>query len=96
MSEIIPITSGSDATLQFAFQDGDAAAIAITSPVIIESTGGLDGRCVATLTDGPNGLVQVFIEGTAAIALGAYFLRLQVTLTGGDTLASTRLLINVQ
>mgnify|MGYP003646763602 FL=1 len=96
MSDTIPITSGSDATLQFAFQDGNAAAIAITAPTIIESTGGLDGRCTATLVSGSGGLASVFIEGTTAIALGTYFLRLQVTLAGGDTLSSTRLLINVQ
>jgi hypothetical protein len=96
MGDTIPITSGSDATLQFAFQDGDAVAIAITSPTIIEATGGLDGRCTAALVNGAGGLASVFIEGTSAIALGTYFLRLQVTLSGGDTLASTRLLINVQ
>ena len=96
MPEPITITSGSDATLQFAFQDGDGAAIAITSPDIVEATGGLGGKCTATLTDGPNGLAQVFIEGSQSIALGTYFLRLQVTLPDGNSLASERLLINVR
>jgi hypothetical protein len=96
MSETIYITRGSDATLQFAFQDGDQVAIAITAPTIIESTGGLDGRCTATLVDGPNGLTSVFIEGTDPLSAGNYYLRLQVTLSGGDTLASKRLQINVE
>jgi|TARA_R110000796_G_scaffold3439_3_gene13450 hypothetical protein len=96
MGNTIPVTSGSDATLQFAFQDGNAAAIAISAPTIIEATGGLVGLCTATLVDGAGGLASVFIEGSAPIALGTYFLRLQVTLAGGDTLASERLLINVR
>jgi hypothetical protein len=95
MGNTIPVTSGSDATLQFAFQDGNAA-IAISAPTIIEATGGLVGLCTATLVDGAGGLASVFIEGSAPIALGTYFLRLQVTLAGGDTLASERLLINVR
>jgi hypothetical protein len=96
MSEPIEITRGSDATLQFAFQDGDQAALPITSPVIIEATGGLDGRCTATLVDGPNGLASVFIEGTALLATGSYYLRLQAILSGGSSLASERLLIDVK
>ena len=95
--EPIEITSGSDATFGFAFQDSvTAVPYAITSPAIIEASGGLSGRCTAALVDGPNGLASVFIEGTDPIALGTYFLRLQATLSNGETLASTRILINVR
>jgi hypothetical protein len=96
MSNPIKITSGSDATLQFAFQDGDAVALPITSPVVIEATGDLAGNCTATLTDGPGGLASVFIEGSTPFATGSYYLRLQVTLADDTTLASDRLLIDVR
>ena len=93
--EPIEITSGSDATLPFAFQNVLGAAIAVTAPTLIEATGGLAGRCTAALVDGPNGLASVFIEGTDPIALGTYFLRLQVVLSDGNSIASERELINV-
>jgi hypothetical protein len=96
MSDPIKITSGSDAVLQFAFTDDEGAVLPITSPVIIEETGDLEGRCTATLNDGPNGLATVSIEGTVPIATGIYFVRLQVTLSDGNTLASERLLVNVR
>lgn len=95
MSESISITSGSDAIIPFAFEDGTGGAVAITSPVVIESTGWLEGKCTASLVDGPGGLASVFIEGSDMIPIGSYFLRLQATLSNGNTLASKRLLINV-
>jgi hypothetical protein len=98
MYENVPATSGSDLTIQFAFTDGATppAALAITTPVILEETGGLEGRCTMTITDAANGLAQVFIEGTTPIAIGAYFLRVQVLLTDSSSLSSERVLVNVQ
>jgi hypothetical protein len=98
MNDPIKITSGSDAVLQFAFTDDEEPpqALPITSPTIIEETGDLEGRCIATLVDGPNGLATVTIEGTDPIATGIYFVRLQVTLSDGNTLASERLLVDVR
>jgi hypothetical protein len=49
-----------------------------------------------TITDAANGLAQVFIEGTTPIAIGAYFLRVQVLLTDSSSLSSERVLVNVQ
>lgn len=97
MTNVIEITSGSDATIQFAFADGAAppVALAITNPTVIEAGGGLAGRCTASLTDGPNGLAEVFIEGTDPIALGTHYLRLQATLSDSNSLASARLLVHV-
>ena len=93
--EPIEITSGSDTTLPFAFQDVLGAALTVTAPTIIEASGGLAGRCTSALVDGPNGLASVFVEGTDPITRGTYFLRLQATLSDSNSLASERLLINV-
>jgi hypothetical protein len=98
MAEVIVITSGSDAKIQFAFTDGATlpAVLAITSPTIIEAVGGLEGRCTIALTDGPNGLCEVSIEGTSPIVVGVYWLRIQVTLSDSSSLASLRVLIDVR
>jgi hypothetical protein len=98
MFENITITSGSDAKIQFAFADGATppVVLAITDPVILESTGGLDGRCTIALTDGPNGLCEVSVEGTDPIAVGSYFLRVQASLSDSSSLASLRVLVNVK
>ena len=96
MTENVIITSGSDFTQPFEFQNDTGTALVITNPTVIESTGGLEGKCTATLDDGALGLASVFIEGTAPVAPGVYFLRLQVTLSNDNSLASQRVLVNVQ
>jgi hypothetical protein len=98
MIDPIEITSGSDGKVQFAFQDGATppAALAISSPTIIEAAGGLEGRCSIVLTDGANGLCEVTIEGTDPIAVGVYWLRIQALLADSSSLGSARVLIDVQ
>jgi len=93
---IISVTSGSDATMQFLFQDEAEEAIPITSPVIIEASGDLSGKCTTALVDGPNGLASITIEGTSMVAVGKYYLRLQVELSNGDSLASDRVEVHVR
>jgi hypothetical protein len=94
--DIISITSGSDSILQFLFQDEDEVAIEIVSPVIIEASGDLAGKCTTTLLDGPNGLATIKIEGTSMVVPGKYYLRLQVVLTDGNSLASERIEVHVR
>jgi hypothetical protein len=94
--DIISITSGSDATLQFLFQDEAEAAIPITSPVVVEASGDLNGKCTTTLVDGPNGLASITIEGTSMVTVGKYYLRLQVELSDGTSLASERVEVHVR
>jgi hypothetical protein len=91
----VEITSGSDATLQFAFKDGAGTALSVSDPAVITADGALENRLTTTLTDGAGGLVSVLIEGTDPMPIGRYALRLQVTLSGGNTLASKLVIINV-
>lgn len=93
---IISVTSGSDATLQFLFQDEVGDAIPITFPVIIEASGDLSGKCTTTLVDGPNGLASITIEGTSMVVVGKYYLRLQIELSDGNSLASERVEVHVR
>jgi hypothetical protein len=96
MSDPVEITSGSDGKVEFSFKQKETGAvIPVTSPVVIEQSGGLADRCSAVLKDGPNGLVTVEIEGTVPIVVGTYFLRVQVVVTDGTSLASPRVVVNV-
>lgn len=96
MSNIVNLTSGSDASLQFAFKQSDNSPIVVTDPVIIDISQELAGRLTASLLDGPGGLVQVTLEGTDPLRIQRYYFRVQVTLADNTTLASERVTINVR
>ena len=92
----IASTSGSDATLLFAFKDAAGEALPVSNPVMLEATGVLSERASISLQDGPGGIAAVFIEGTSPIPPGQYILRVQVELADGNSLASERVTISVR
>lgn len=95
MSNVISVRTGADLTMLFEWDDANGDPMPIANPIVFDASPQISSRFSVEEVDYATGKMNVFFEGTDPVRVGAYFFRVQVTDSEGDTMASPRVRINV-
>jgi hypothetical protein len=66
----------------------DESTISVCHKVKGSTAGDITSRITGTVTDGPNGVVTLHLEGTKPIKVGKYTFRVQINEESGETVNS--------
>lgn len=95
MSNVVSVRKGADLNMLFEWKDSAGSPIVIASPSVFDASPQISDRLSVAEVDYSLGTMHVIFEGTDPVQVGAYFFRVQITDTGGDTKATPRIRLNV-
>lgn len=98
MSRIATVNKGADQVIAIPFVNGSGGAFDLTgyTPVILESVTALSGLINLSIPSPTSGIIYVSVEQTSSqLPVGKHEFRVQATNSGGESIASPELTINV-
>lgn len=92
------VTRGSDASFVFTWKDINKTPMDISgmSVTILDASDVVSARLSGEVTDGVNGVLTIFLEGSDPIKIGKYSFRVQINTVAGQSMATPQLTLVVK